>query len=58
MQSRRQQQQQQQQLQNLGLATRAIHAGQQPEENNCQAVVTPIVTSVTYKQNEPGAQRV
>lgn len=56
MQSRRQQQQQQ--LQNLGLATRAIHGGQQPEENSCQAVVTPIVTSVTFKQNEPGAQRV
>ncbi|KAL5291340.1 CTH.2 family protein [Megaselia abdita] len=57
MQSRRQQQQQQQQLQNLGLATRVIHGGQQPEENSCQAVVTPIVTSVTFKQNEPGSQR-
>lgn len=56
--SRQQQQQQRQQIQNLGLATRTIHGGQRPEENHCQAIVTPIVTSVTFKQQEPGAQRV
>lgn len=48
----------QQQWQNSGLATRAIHGGQQPEDNSYQAVVTPIVTTVVYKQNEPGAQKV
>jgi cystathionine gamma-lyase len=55
MQSRRQAQQQQNQ--NQGLATRAVHGGQRPEENQWQAIVTPIVTSVTNKQNEPGSQR-
>jgi len=62
MSSRQQERQQklqrkQQELKNCGQATKIIHSGQCPEDNECQAIVTPIVTSVTYKQNEPGAQK-
>lgn len=45
-------------MQELGLATRAIHGGQCPDETECKSVVTPIVTSVTYRQSEAGSQRV
>ncbi|KAL5291341.1 CTH.2 family protein [Megaselia abdita] len=44
-------------MQDLGMATRAIHGGQCPDERECKSVVTPIVMSVTYQQNEPGSQR-
>ncbi|NP_001040113.1 cystathionine gamma-lyase [Bombyx mori] len=36
-----------------GFATIAIHAGQEPEKWNSAAVVTPIVTSTTFKQPAP-----
>ncbi|KAG6450531.1 hypothetical protein O3G_MSEX006629 [Manduca sexta] len=37
-----------------GFATLAIHAGQEPEKWKSAAVVTPIVTSTTFKQPAPG----
>lgn len=37
-----------------GFATSAIHHDQEPEKWSSMAVVTPIVTSTTYKQYEPG----
>ena len=34
--------------------TRAIHEGQDPDQWGCKAIVPPIFTSTTYKQEEPG----
>ena len=34
--------------------TNAIHVGQDPEQWNCKALVPPIFTTTTYKQDEPG----
>uniref|UniRef100_A0A1X7U9G4 cystathionine gamma-lyase n=1 Tax=Amphimedon queenslandica TaxID=400682 RepID=A0A1X7U9G4_AMPQE len=34
--------------------TNAIHVGQDPEQWNCKAIVPPIFTCTTYKQDEPG----
>lgn len=36
-----------------GFATDAIHHDQEPEKWDSMAVVTPIVTSTTYKQYGP-----
>lgn len=41
-----------------GFATIAIHAGQEPEKWNSAAVVTPIVTSTTFKQPAPAEHTV
>lgn len=41
-----------------GFATLAIHTAQEPEKWNSAAVVTPIVTSTTFKQNTPGEMKV
>lgn len=37
----------------VGFATKAIHSGQEPEQWNNRAVVTPLVTSNIYKQVTP-----
>lgn len=37
-----------------GFATKAIHAGQDPEQWKHLAVVPPLVTSTTFKQFIPG----
>ena len=34
--------------------TKAIHTGQEPEQWECKALVPPIFTATTYKQDEPG----
>ena len=34
--------------------TLAIHAGQSRDQWKCKAVMPPITTSTTYKQQEPG----
>ena len=34
--------------------TLAVHAGQDPKQWNCRAVVPPIFTTTTYQQDEPG----
>lgn len=34
--------------------TKAIHVGQDPEQWNCKALVPPIFTATTYKQDQPG----
>lgn len=39
-------------LQN-GFATRAIHAGQNPEQWDSRCIIPPIVLSSTYKQFSP-----
>lgn len=36
-----------------GFATKAIHAGQDPEQWSHLAVVPPLVTSTTFKQPSP-----
>lgn len=41
-----------------GFATTAIHAGQDPEKWSSAAVVTPIVTSTTFKQPAPAEHTV
>lgn len=41
-----------------GFATKAIHAGQDPENWNSFAVIPPIVTSTTFKQDAPGQHKV
>jgi cystathionine gamma-lyase len=35
-------------------ATNLIHVGQDPEQWKCKAIVPPIFTTTTYKQDEPG----
>lgn len=41
-----------------GFATKAIHVGQDPEQWTSMAVITPIVTSTTFKQEAPGKHSV
>lgn len=41
-----------------GFATIAIHHAQEPEKWSSAAVVTPIVTSTTFKQPAPGEHTV
>lgn len=41
-----------------GFATAAIHHDQEPEKWSSMAVVTPLVTSTTYKQYAPGDYKV
>lgn len=41
-----------------GFATKAIHVGQDAEQWKSMAVVAPIVTSTTYKQEAPGQHSV
>lgn len=41
-----------------GYASKAIHAGYQPEDSKCLAVAPPIVTSSTFKQTDPGSGKV
>lgn len=41
-----------------GFATKAIHAGQDPEQWESMAVVCPLVTSTTFKQDGPAQFRV
>lgn len=41
-----------------GFATKAIHVGQDPEQWASNAVIAPIVTSTTYKQEAPGVHKV
>lgn len=41
-----------------GFATKAIHVGQDPEQWNSMAVIPPITTSTTFKQDGPGEHRV
>lgn len=41
-----------------GFATKAIHVGQDPEQWSSNAVIAPIVTSTTYKQEAPGVHSV
>lgn len=41
-----------------GFATKAIHAGQDPEQWSSLAVVPPIVLATTYKQDGPAEHRV
>lgn len=41
-----------------GFATKAIHAGQDPEQWEHLAVVPPICTSTTFKQHSPAEPKV
>lgn len=41
-----------------GFATKAIHAGQEPEQWNSMCVIPPIVMSTTFKQDGPAEHRV
>lgn len=41
-----------------GFATKAIHVGQDPEQWKSMAVIPPIVTATTYKQDGPAEHRV
>jgi len=41
-----------------GFATKAIHAGQDPEQWKSAAVIPPISLSTTFKQDAPGEHRV
>ena len=41
-----------------GFATKAIHVGQDAEQWNSLAVVAPIVTSTTFKQEAPAKHKV
>lgn len=41
-----------------GFATKAIHAGQDPEQWNHGPLVVPIVMSTTFQQDAPGQHRV
>lgn len=41
-----------------GFATKAIHVGQDPEQWHSMAVIAPIVTSTTFKQEAPGKHSV
>lgn len=41
-----------------GFATKAIHVGQDPEQWTSMAVIPPITTSTTFKQDGPGQHRV
>lgn len=43
-------------LKNLGFSTRAIHAGQEPDETT-GAIMTPIHLSSTYVQQSPGVHK-
>lgn len=45
-------------VQPSGFATKAIHVGQDPEQWNSMAVIPPITTSTTFKQDGPGEHRV
>lgn len=40
-------------LYKLGFGTRALHAGQEPDQWNSRAVVPPIVMSTTFAQFAP-----
>lgn len=40
-------------MEHLQLATRAVHAGQDPEKNSVLAVVPPISVATTYQQPYP-----
>ncbi|XP_055915295.1 cystathionine gamma-lyase-like [Eupeodes corollae] len=40
-----------------GFATKAIHSGQSPEQWTSMCVIPPIVTSTTYKHDNPGEHR-
>lgn len=41
-----------------GFATKAIHVGQDPEQWASMAVIPPIVTSTTFKQEAPAKHKV
>lgn len=41
-----------------GFATKAIHVGQDPEKWKSMAVIPPIVTSTTFKQEAPAKHSV
>lgn len=41
-----------------GFSTKAIHAGQDPEQWSHCAVVPPLVMSTTFKQDAPAEHRV
>lgn len=41
-----------------GFSTKAIHAGQDPQQWNHCALVPPIVMSTTFEQDGPGEHRV
>lgn len=41
-----------------GFATKAIHVGQDPEQWSSMAVIAPIVTSTTFKQEAPAKHKV
>lgn len=41
-----------------GFSTKAIHAGQDPEQWTYRSVVPPITLSTTFQQNGPGQHRV
>lgn len=41
-----------------GFATRAIHAGQEYDQWSNREIVPPIVTSMTYYQNDPAKMEV
>ncbi len=43
---------------NEGFATKAIHAGQEPEQWSHRAVVPPIVMSTTFRQDAPTVHQV
>ena len=34
--------------------TDVVHAGQDPDQWKCKALVPPVFTSTTFKQDEPG----
>lgn len=41
-----------------GFATKAIHAGQEPEQWKSLSIIPPITMSTTFKQDGPGQHRV
>lgn len=41
-----------------GFATKAIHAGQEPEQWKSLCVIPPITMSTTFKQDGPGQHHV
>lgn len=45
-------------VQPKGFATKAIHVGQDPDQWNSRAVIPPIVTSTTFKQEAPAKHSV
>ena len=39
-------------------ATKLMHEGQEPEQWSSMAIVTPIITTTTFKQHAPGVTEV